>query len=142
MKKTAVGVLGGILTLSGVALLVLPGPGFVLIFAGFAVLATQFEWARQRLDDVKAKAAQGVQQVTRSRWQTIFAAACGVALLVAGVLEFTPIDLPLVTTISAVLLIIGGLGLIGTLVFANTEAGRRFARRAAARDDRPEQPRD
>jgi hypothetical protein len=38
---------------------VLPGPGFVLVAAGLAVLATQFEWARRPLD-AKDKAQQGI----------------------------------------------------------------------------------
>jgi hypothetical protein len=42
VKTTVIAVLGGLLTLAGIALLVLPGPGFVLVAAGLAVLATRF----------------------------------------------------------------------------------------------------
>jgi len=38
---------GSILFLSGIALLVLPGPGVPLIIAGLALLGTQFTWARR-----------------------------------------------------------------------------------------------
>jgi uncharacterized protein (TIGR02611 family) len=38
---------GGILLVTGIALLVLPGPGVPLIIAGLALLSTQFEWARR-----------------------------------------------------------------------------------------------
>jgi uncharacterized protein (TIGR02611 family) len=41
---------GGILLVTGVALLVLPGPGLALIIAGLALLSTQFQWARRLLD--------------------------------------------------------------------------------------------
>ena len=112
MKKVVVAALGGILTLGGIALLVLPGPGFVLIAAGLAVLATQFEWARKPLEDAKKKAKQGMDEVGRS---------CGLALLAIGVVELTPINLPFVTPISAVLLILSGIGLLGTVVYARTQ---------------------
>lgn len=49
MKRVALVVVGGALTLAGVALLVLPGPGFVLVAAGLALLATQFAWATRPL---------------------------------------------------------------------------------------------
>ncbi|HET9752164.1 MAG TPA: PGPGW domain-containing protein [Myxococcales bacterium] len=41
---------GGILLVTGIALLVLPGPGVPLIIAGLALLSTQFEWARRLRD--------------------------------------------------------------------------------------------
>jgi uncharacterized protein (TIGR02611 family) len=41
---------GGLLLVTGVALLVLPGPGLALIIAGLALLSTQFQWARRLLD--------------------------------------------------------------------------------------------
>lgn len=42
VKVIGAAVVGGALTLAGIAALVLPGPGFVLIAAGLAVLGTQF----------------------------------------------------------------------------------------------------
>ena len=121
MKKAVVAVLGGILTLGGIALLVLPGPGFVLIAAGLAVLATQFEWARKPLEYAKKKAKQGMDEVGRSWWRFALAGICGAALLAIGVVELTPVNLPFVTPISAVLLILSGIGLLGTLVYARTQ---------------------
>jgi uncharacterized protein (TIGR02611 family) len=37
----------------GVALLVLPGPGWLTIFAGLALLSVEFVWARSLLDRLK-----------------------------------------------------------------------------------------
>ena len=37
----------------GVAMIVLPGPAFVVIPAGLGILATEFMWARRLLDRVK-----------------------------------------------------------------------------------------
>jgi uncharacterized protein (TIGR02611 family) len=45
---------GFVLLAAGVVMLVLPGPGWVTIFAGLALLATEFEWAQRLLDRLKA----------------------------------------------------------------------------------------
>jgi tellurite resistance protein TerC len=47
---------GGVLLLAGVAMLVLPGPGIVVIIAGLAVLATEYAWAKRPLDAMRARA--------------------------------------------------------------------------------------
>jgi len=118
VKTAAAATLGGVLLIAGICLLVLPGPGFVLIAAGLALLATRFDWAKKPLDYAKDKAQQGVDEVARSRWRAVLAAACALGLLALGVLELTGIDVPFVTTLSAILLVISGLFLLGTVVYA------------------------
>jgi uncharacterized protein (TIGR02611 family) len=51
---------GAAVTLAGVAMLVLPGPAFVVIPVGLAMLALEFTWAERMLDSAleKAEAAQ------------------------------------------------------------------------------------
>ncbi len=52
---------GGTLVAVGIALLVLPGPGLLLIAVGLALLATEFAWARHVL-------AQGKHHATRAAY--------------------------------------------------------------------------
>lgn len=47
--RAAVALVGAAIVLTGVVLLPLPGPGWVIIFLGLGVLATEFEWARRLL---------------------------------------------------------------------------------------------
>src|SRR3954452_18449605 len=96
MKTAVIAVLGGLLTLAGIALLVLPGPGFVLIAAGLAVLATRFSWAKRPLDYAKDKAQEGVEEVARSRWRAAGAVLAALALMRVGVLALAGVDLPFV----------------------------------------------
>ena len=42
----------------GLALLVLPGPGWLVIALGLGLLAREFQWARALLDKVKQKATE------------------------------------------------------------------------------------
>lgn len=55
VKKLVVGVIGGITVLAGLAMIVLPGPAFVFIPAGLAILATEFSWAKKSLQKAKEK---------------------------------------------------------------------------------------
>lgn len=40
-----VGVLGGVITVGGLLLVPLPGPGWLIVFLGLAILGTEFAWA-------------------------------------------------------------------------------------------------
>ena len=46
-RRVVVALVGGTVLLVGIALLVLPGPAFVVIPAGLAILAMEFEWSRR-----------------------------------------------------------------------------------------------
>jgi uncharacterized protein (TIGR02611 family) len=48
-----IGIAGGIVLLAGIAMIVLPGPAFIVIPAGLAILATEFEWAHRLKERVK-----------------------------------------------------------------------------------------
>lgn len=54
-KRVVVVVIGFTILAAGVAMIVLPGPAFVAIPVGLAVLATEFLWARKLLDSVKER---------------------------------------------------------------------------------------
>jgi len=64
-RRVAVSIAGFAVLLAGVALLVLPGPGWVLIFAGLAILSTEYVWARRLLASAKRKAEQAKDVVLR-----------------------------------------------------------------------------
>jgi tellurite resistance protein TerC len=54
-RRLIVGLVGGTVVLLGLALLVLPGPAFIVIPAGLAILALEFTWARRWLRKVRSK---------------------------------------------------------------------------------------
>lgn len=65
-RRVGVAVLGAVLLLVGVALLALPGPGMLVIVAGFAVLATEFRWAKSGLAAARRR-ARGAGDALRDR---------------------------------------------------------------------------
>jgi uncharacterized protein (TIGR02611 family) len=88
--RIAVFTVGMAVLLAGVAMLVLPGPGWAAIFVGFAILATEFAWARCALMWAKDTAHRAKEKAldprVRRRNQTI-AVACGVVVAI-GVIAY------------------------------------------------------
>jgi len=60
-------VVGFVLLGSGVAMLALPGPGWLTIAEALAILAVEFEWARRALHRLKQAGARGLGKLTRGR---------------------------------------------------------------------------
>ena len=58
MKKVLMALIGGTVVLIGVAMLVLPGPGALVIAGGMAILATEFIWARRAMRNAKSAIAK------------------------------------------------------------------------------------
>jgi tellurite resistance protein TerC len=52
-KRIAIASIGVTVLLIGIALLVLPGPAFIVIPTGLAILGLEFAWARRWLDKMK-----------------------------------------------------------------------------------------
>lgn len=66
IRRIIVAVIGFTVLLIGIALLVLPGPAFVVIPLGLAILATEFVWARKLLKKVKDKIAKDREKLKES----------------------------------------------------------------------------
>jgi uncharacterized protein (TIGR02611 family) len=61
-RRLAVTVAGGVLVLAGLVMLVLPGPGVLVVIAGLAILATEYVWAQRALNYAKRKASETTQK--------------------------------------------------------------------------------
>ena len=60
VRRVIVSVVGVTVLLIGIALLVLPGPAFIVIPVGLAILATEYAWARRWLKKVRRMASDVV----------------------------------------------------------------------------------
>lgn len=80
------GLVGFTLLLSGIAMLVAPGPAFVVIPVGLAILSLEFRWAENMLEKSLEQADKAAQKAAEtSRTQKILAAiatALGIAAVV------------------------------------------------------------
>ena len=67
VRRVIVSVIGATVLLIGVALLVLPGPAFIVIPIGLAILATEYAWARRWLNKVRQMASNVISNRGRER---------------------------------------------------------------------------
>jgi len=67
VRRVIVSVIGATVLVIGVALLVLPGPAFIVIPIGLAILATEYAWARRWLKKVRRMASSVVSNRGRKR---------------------------------------------------------------------------
>ena len=70
LRKLIIAVIGGTVLLIGIALIVLPGPAFIVIPVGLAILATEFAWARHALK----RAREFVARRKQPRQETLVSA--------------------------------------------------------------------
>lgn len=66
-RRIAITVVGVVVVLVGLALLVLPGPGWLLIFAGLSILASEYVWAQRLLRLAKEQANNAKDKVLRRK---------------------------------------------------------------------------
>ena len=121
-KRIILETLGWLLVIVGLAALVLPGPGLLALFAGIALLATQYEWAERRVEPLKATALR-VARDSVSSWRNIASSLLGVACLITlGIVWGLQPDQPDWWPLSDTLWLPGGWGtgasLIGSALIA------------------------
>lgn len=66
-KRVGVTIAGFAVVLAGAAMLVLPGPGVLVIIAGLAILATEYVWAQRLLRTARKRFDQAKGVVLRKR---------------------------------------------------------------------------
>jgi tellurite resistance protein TerC len=64
-KRIVVFVVGATICLCGALLLVLPGPGLLVLFLGLTLLASEFVWARLWLRRLRVRARRAGRRVRR-----------------------------------------------------------------------------
>jgi hypothetical protein len=85
-RRVLVEGLGWILVVGGVAGLILPGPGLLMIFAGLVILSQEYEWAERRLEPVKVRALRGAAESVETNLRIAISAACALVVIACGVL--------------------------------------------------------
>jgi uncharacterized protein (TIGR02611 family) len=96
--RAGVALVGSLIVVLGVVLIPLPGPGWLIVFIGLSVLASEFAWAERLLHYARARVGAWTWWVTgRSKPVRLALGASGVAalaglvLLVAAWQGFSPL---------------------------------------------------
>ncbi|MCO6011656.1 TIGR02611 family protein [Actinoallomurus purpureus] len=88
--RLAVFTVGATVLAAGVAMLVLPGPGWAAIFVGFAILATEFAWAQRALTSAKQTASKAKEKALdpRARRRNQLLAICAGLVVAAAIVAY------------------------------------------------------
>ena len=66
-KRIAITVTGFLVVLIGLVLIPLPGPGWLIVFAGLAILAREYVWAERLLKHAKQRFERAKNAVLRKK---------------------------------------------------------------------------
>lgn len=86
VKRVTIALAGTVVLLIGIALLVLPGPGLLLVLAGLVILASEFPALERHVDPVRDRAMKAAEDSVSSPLRIAGSVLCGLALIAAGVL--------------------------------------------------------
>jgi uncharacterized protein (TIGR02611 family) len=90
-------IVGATVTLVGLAMLVTPGPAFVVIPIGLAMLALEFTWAERMLDRALDQADVAARKAAETtRLQRILGAVAAVLAVAAAVTAWLVWEIPLI----------------------------------------------
>ena len=84
--RSVVGLVGAAVTVGGLFLVPLPGPGWLVVFVGLAILASEFTWAQRLLDFARDQLRGWMRWLGRQRLWVRLAVALGTAGFVAATL--------------------------------------------------------
>ncbi|NJP22626.1 TIGR02611 family protein [Microbispora sp. SCL1-1] len=90
--RIVVGVIGTALVVTGLIMVPFPGPGWLVVFAGLAVLATEFTWASRLLAFAKDKVMAATGWLKRQNWFVRIIAGA-LTLLIAAAIVWASIRL-------------------------------------------------
>jgi len=122
VKRYSIAAVGFLVLAIGVVLMPLPGPGVLIILVGVLILATQFEWAERRVDQVKRAALRGAADSVKT-WPRIFGSLLGVVVVTGfGVLWCLHPPAPSWWPLDDELWLYGGWGPGSTLIFSGVVA--------------------
>ncbi len=80
--RIALGAIGTLVLVTGIVLIPYPGPGWLVVFAGLGILATEFDWAHRVNMFTKRHYQRWVRWLGRQHWCTKLAVAAVTGIIV------------------------------------------------------------
>ncbi|WP_439377051.1 PGPGW domain-containing protein [Amycolatopsis lexingtonensis] len=133
-KRVLIASAGAVLLVVGVLLLVLPGPGLLLVLAGLLLLASEFPALEKYVDPVRDRAMKAAEDSVSSPLRIAGSVLAGLALLAAGIVWGTVKSLPFSGWSTGSSLILSSAILFALLVWSYRRVKARRAEPAARRD--------
>lgn len=118
MARAGATVIGGTLVLIGILLLVLPGPGLLLVFAGLLVLAKGIPSVERYIAPVRTRAMDAAEQSVTTKPRIALSILAGLGLMGSGVVWGVVPGLPFGGWATGSSLILSGILLLALLVYS------------------------
>ena len=117
-KRVACAIIGSLLVVVGIVLLVLPGPGLLLVLGGLVVLSQGFPTVQRYVEPVRERAMRAAEESVSSPLRIACSVGAGVALIAAGVVWGLRPTLPFGGWATGSSLVLSGIILLVLLVFS------------------------
>ncbi|MCH5645603.1 MULTISPECIES: TIGR02611 family protein [unclassified Gordonia (in: high G+C Gram-positive bacteria)] len=82
--RIAVGVIGALVLAGGIVAIPYPGPGWLIVFLGLGILASEFDWAHRLLRFARGKYDDWAEWMKRQHWSLQGVFALGTCAVVLG----------------------------------------------------------
>jgi Putative transmembrane protein (PGPGW) len=119
IKFLAQAVIGGLLLVLGLALLVLPGPGLLLVLGGLILLSNAFPRLGRYVGPVRARAMKAAEVSVSSGWRIAGSAVAGFGLIAAGIVWGLVPGLPFSGWQTGSSIILSGIVLFALLIYSH-----------------------
>ncbi len=116
---------------AGLIMLVLPGPGILIIFLGLAVLATDYTWAERALEHTRTRAIDATSRLHSTKTARIGIAMSATALITGGAAVAVIVDGHRYIGISV---LVAGIGALAVLIPATQRLIDRPPGRSTSRE--------
>lgn len=131
LRKIGITLLGGLITLAGVAMIPLPGPGWLVVVLGLWVLSKEYEWADRLLDKIRDKVVDAAHLAAANSRVTALSVVSALGMIVGGSYWAMNDDLPLSSWTSGGFLAGGGVLALATIVWSVQDLKKKRARTGA-----------
>jgi Putative transmembrane protein (PGPGW) len=133
VRRVTIGILGAVVVLVGIALLVLPGPGLLVVLAGLLILAGEFPRLERYVDPVRDRAMKAAEDSVSSPLRIAGSVLAGLGLIASGVVWGVVDWLPFHGWSAGSSLILSGLILFALLIWSYRKVQARRAESGSTR---------
>lgn len=118
LKKVGVAVVGGLLVAAGGAMLVLPGPGLLVVLAGLLVLADEFPAVERFVEPVRERAMRAAEESVSTPLRLAGSTVFGLGLIAMGAVWAYDPGVPFGGLSVGLSLVVSGLAVLALLVYS------------------------
>jgi len=134
-RKLGVALGGGLILAAGIAMIPLPGPGWLVVVLGLWVLSLEFTWAERLLDPIKDNVIEAAHAAASNTWGTALSVLSACGIIAAGIVWATWDKLPYGSWLTGGSLAASGVLALITIWWSINDLKKKRARQAATSDE-------